>query len=74
MVPLPAADSISLERASDREFGSQLWRVRKVYLANRQPYWYVMLRLRAKNGFGTYILKEAGFYLRYNKVVFTDNL
>ena len=33
-----------------------------------------MLRLRAKNGFGTYILKEAGFYLRYNKVVFTDNL
>jgi hypothetical protein len=49
-------------------------RVRKVYLANRQPYWYVTLRLRAKNGFGAYILKEAGFYLRYNKVVFADNL
>jgi hypothetical protein len=49
-------------------------RVRKVYLANRQPYWYVTLRLRAKNGFGAYILKEAGFYLRHNKVVFTHNL
>ena len=49
-------------------------RIRKVYLANRQPYWYVTLRLRAKNGFGAYILKEAGFYLRYNKVIFTHNL
>jgi len=49
-------------------------RVRKVYLANREPYWYVTLRLRAKNGFGAYILKEAGFYLRHNKVVFTHNL
>ena len=49
-------------------------RVRKVYLANRQPYWYVTLRLRAKNGFGAYILKEAQFYLRHNKVVFTHNL
>lgn len=42
-------------------------RVRKVYLANRQPYWYVTLRLRAKNGFGAYILKEAEFYLGTTK-------
>lgn len=48
-------------------------KLRIVYKYN-QPFWYVTLRLRAKNGFGAYILKEAGFYLRNNKVVFTDNM
>jgi hypothetical protein len=47
--------------------------IQKVYRHDK-PYWYVRLRLRAKNGFGAYILKEAGFYLRQNKVVLTDNL
>lgn len=37
-------------------------------------YWYVSLRMRAKNGFGAYILKDTGFYIRHNKVVFTENL
>jgi hypothetical protein len=37
-------------------------------------YWYVSLRMRAKNGFGAYILRDTGFYMRHNKVVFTENL
>jgi hypothetical protein len=39
-----------------------------------QRYWYVGLRMRAKNGFGAYIPRDVGFYLRNNRVVFTDNL
>ena len=41
---------------------------------NEQPYWYVRLRLRAKNGFGAYILLESGYYIRRDKVVFTEKL
>ena len=50
------------------------WSKLSIVYRRDQPFWYVTLRLRAKNGFGAYILREAGFYLRNNKVVFTDNL
>lgn len=48
-------------------------KLRIVYRYN-QPFWYVTLRLRAKNEYGAYILREAGFFLKNNKVVFTENL
>jgi hypothetical protein len=38
-------------------------RIQKVY-RYEEPFWYVRLRMRAKNGFGAYILKEVGFYIR----------
>jgi hypothetical protein len=48
-------------------------KVQKVYRGDK-PYWYVNLRMRAKNGFGAYILKDVGFYVRHNKIIFTENL
>jgi hypothetical protein len=48
-------------------------KIQKVY-RYEQPFWYVRLRMRAKNGFGAYILKEVGFYIRRNRVVLTENL
>jgi Outer membrane efflux protein len=50
------------------------WSKLRIAYKYDQPFWYVTLRLRAKNGFGAYILREAGFYLKKNIVVFTDNL
>ena len=50
------------------------WSKLRVVYRDGQPFWYVSLRMRAKNGFGAYILRNAGFYLKNNKVVFTDNL
>ena len=50
------------------------WSKLRIVYKNDQPFWYVTLRMRAKNGFGAYILTEAGFYLKNNKVIFTDNL
>jgi hypothetical protein len=55
-------------------YSMKLLKWSKVRLIQRydQPFWYVTLRLRAKNGFGAYILREVGFYLRSNRVVFTE--
>jgi len=50
------------------------WSKLHIIYKYNMPFWYVSVRLRAKNGFGAYILKEAGFYLKNNKVIFTDNL
>ena len=50
------------------------WSKPRIVYKVDQPFWYVTLRMRAKNGFGAYILREVGFYLKNNKVVFTDNL
>lgn len=50
------------------------WSKPRIVYRDDQPFWYVTLRMRAKNGFGAYILRDAGFYLKNNKVVFTDNL
>jgi hypothetical protein len=50
------------------------WSKPRIVYKYDQPFWYVTLRMRAKNGFGAYILREVGFYLKNNKVVFTDNL
>ena len=33
------------------------------------PYWAVRLKLRAKNGFGAYIVKNVVFFIRQNQVV-----
>lgn len=48
-------------------------KIRIVYLHDER-YWYVEVRMRVKNAFGAYILKEAGFYLRHDKVVRTADL
>ena len=50
------------------------WSKLRIVYKYDQPYWYVTLRMSAKNGFGAYVLREAGFYVKNNRVVFTDNL
>lgn len=34
------------------------------------PYWVVRVRLRAKNGFGAYMLSDYAFYIRHNRILF----
>ena len=34
-----------------------------------EPYWAVKLKLRAKNAFGAYIVKDVAFFIRQNEVV-----
>lgn len=34
-----------------------------------EPFWAVKLKLRAKNAFGAYIVKDVGFFIRQNEVV-----
>jgi hypothetical protein len=40
----------------------------------KEPYWAVSLRIRAKNAFGAYIVKDATFYIRQGQVVKTRGL
>lgn len=39
-----------------------------------EPFWVVRLKLRAKNAFGGYILRNTFYFLRQNKVVSTEGL
>jgi len=39
-----------------------------------EPFWVVRLKLRAKNAFGGYILKNTFYFIRQNKVVSTEGL
>lgn len=34
-----------------------------------EPYWAVKLKLRAKNAFGAFFVKDAAFFIRQNEVV-----
>jgi hypothetical protein len=65
-----------LNESLNDPYSMKLLKWSKVHIVYKydQPFWYVSLRMRAKNGFGAYILREAGFYLKNNKVVFADNL
>jgi hypothetical protein len=47
--------------------------VTKVYLG-KEPYWGVRLKLRAKNAFGAYILRDTYYFMRNNKVVKSQGL
>lgn len=47
--------------------------VAKVYV-RKEPFWAVRLKLRAKNAFGAYIVKDAVFYIRQNQVVSSQGL
>lgn len=47
--------------------------VEKVYL-KKEPYWSVKLRIRAKNAFGAYTVKDAVFYIRQGQVVKAQGL
>jgi hypothetical protein len=47
--------------------------VSKVYLG-KEPYWGVRLRLRAKNAFGAYIMRDTYYYIRNNQVVIAKGL
>lgn len=39
-----------------------------------EPYWVVRLKLRAKNAFGGYVLKNTFYFIRQNKVVSAEGL
>jgi len=39
-----------------------------------EPFWVVRLRLRAKNAFGGYILKNTFYFIRQNRVVIAEGL
>lgn len=39
-----------------------------------EPYWVVRLKLRAKNAFGGYILKNTFYFIRQNRVVIAEGL
>ena len=39
-----------------------------------EPFWVVRLKLRAKNAFGGYILKNTFYFIRQNKVVAAEGL
>lgn len=39
-----------------------------------EPYWFITLKLRAKNAFGAYIIKDVTFYMRQNQVVKVEGL
>jgi len=41
---------------------------------NGQKYWGVRLKLRAKNGFGAYILRDTYYFMRHGKVVESQGL
>jgi hypothetical protein len=47
--------------------------VTKVYV-RKEPFWAVRLKLRAKNAFGAYIVKDVVFYIRQNQVVSSRGL
>lgn len=47
--------------------------VSKIY-QGKEPYWGVRLRLRAKNGFGAYIVRDTYYYIRHNQVVKSTGL
>jgi hypothetical protein len=44
-----------------------------VYIG-KEPYWGVRLKLRAKNAFGAYILRDTYYFMRNNKVVKSEGL
>ena len=39
-----------------------------------EPFWVVRLKLRAKNAFGGYILKDTFYFIRQNEVVAAEGL
>jgi hypothetical protein len=39
-----------------------------------EPFWVVRLKLRAKNAFGGYILKNTFYFIRQNRVVIAEGL
>ncbi len=45
----------------------------KVKIKN-EPFWMSILKLRAKNGFGAYVVRDIKMYLRNKKVVVADGL
>lgn len=47
--------------------------VSKVYIG-KEPYWGVRLKLRAKNAFGAYIVRDTYYFIRNNQVVQTKGL
>ncbi len=47
--------------------------VEKVY-QGKEPYWRTTVRLRAKNAFGAYIVKDITFFIRNNQVVKVNGL
>lgn len=47
--------------------------VAKVYIKN-EPYWGVRLKLRAKNAFGAYILRDTYYFMRNNQVIKSQGL
>lgn len=47
--------------------------VAKVYV-KKEPFWAVRLKIRAKNSFGGYVVKDAIFYIRQNQVVSSQGL
>jgi hypothetical protein len=40
----------------------------------KEPFWTSVLRLRAKNAFGAYIVKDVKFYIRNKKAILADGL
>lgn len=40
----------------------------------KEPYWVVRLKLRAKNAFGAYILRDTYYFIQMNQVVDTEGL
>lgn len=47
--------------------------VKKVYIG-KEPYWGTMVKLRAKNAFGAYIVKDVVFLIRNGQVVKAEGL
>lgn len=40
----------------------------------KEPYWVVRLKLRAKNGFGAFTIKDTFYFIRQGKVVYVEGL
>lgn len=48
--------------------------VRIVFIDKHEPYWEVVLKLRAKNGFGAYMLRTTTYYIHQGRVVKAEGL
>lgn len=63
------------DRLNDYDSSEYLaWSPAEKVTVKGEPFWKSVLRLRAKNGFGAYIVRDVTFYLRNKKVVAADGL
>lgn len=62
----------NLNDYSSSEFVS--WSPASIFRDSTGPYWVVRLRLRAKNGFGAFVLRDTYYFIRNGTVIKTKGL